>query len=242
MFGALGAIAALAQRDRAGAGTGRGMEVQSALFENNVFLVAQHMMQFAVTGKPAAPMASRIAAWAVYDVFSVRDGEQIFLGVVSDTQWGLFCDAFGYADLKEDARLTSNNDRVKAREWLLPILRERLAPLAAAEIAAKFEAAGLPYAPISKPHELFDDPHLVETGGLAKTNVPTDASGARRSIETTTPLLPLTLNGQRLGLRASPPSLGESTAAILSELGYSRDEQARLAADGVVVMGDDCLD
>src|SRR4051812_33948714 len=101
MFGAIGAMAALAQRDH----TGRGQEVQSALFENNVLLVAQHMMQFAVTGKPAAPMPGRISAWAVYDVFTVRDGEQIFLAVVSDSQWKVFCEAFGYADLAADTRL-----------------------------------------------------------------------------------------------------------------------------------------
>ena len=93
MFGAIGAMAALAQREH----TGRGQEVQSALFENNVFLVAQHMMQFAVTGQPAAPMPGRISAWAVYDVFTVKDGEQIFLAAVSDTQWKVFCEAFGFA-------------------------------------------------------------------------------------------------------------------------------------------------
>src|SRR3954470_11184194 len=119
MFGAIGAMAALAQREQ----TGRGQEVQSALFENNVFLVAQHMMQFAVTGQPAAPMPSRISAWAVYDVFTVKDGEQIFLAVVSDTQWAIFCDAFGLEDLRADPRLQSNNARVEAREWLIADLR-----------------------------------------------------------------------------------------------------------------------
>src|SRR6218665_3802296 len=110
MFGAIGAMAALAQRER----TGQGQEIQSALFENNVFLVAQHMMQFAVTGKPAAPMPARISAWAIYDVFNVKDGEQIFLAVVSDTQWAIFCDAFNLPELRADARLATNNDRVKA--------------------------------------------------------------------------------------------------------------------------------
>ena len=101
MFGAIGAMAALTQREK----TGRGQEVQSALFENNIFLVAQHMMQFAVTGKPAAPMPSRISAWAVYDVFEVADGGQIFLAVVSDTQWAIFCAACGVAALKADPQL-----------------------------------------------------------------------------------------------------------------------------------------
>ncbi|MEI6737544.1 MAG: CaiB/BaiF CoA-transferase family protein, partial [Pseudomonadota bacterium] len=112
MFGAMGAMAALHEREK----TGRGQEVQSALFENNVFLMGTHMMQYAVTEKPAKPMPSRISAWGVYDVFTVADGEQIFLAVVSNTQWQIFCDAFGFADLKADARLTTNLDRVTARD------------------------------------------------------------------------------------------------------------------------------
>ena len=109
MFGAIGAMAALRQREQ----TGEGCEVQSALFENNIFLVAQHMMQFAATGKAADPMPSRISAWAVYDVFTVKDGEQIFLAAVSDTQWTIFCNAFGLQELLADPRLKTNNDRVR---------------------------------------------------------------------------------------------------------------------------------
>ncbi len=142
MFGAIGALAALQQRDNAKTGTGRGQEVHSALFENNVFLVAQHMMQFAVTGQPAAPMPSRISAWGVYDVFTVKDGEQIFLAAVSDTQWALLCREFGFDELRDDSRLATNNDRVRARDWLIPALRQRMADFSAAELAARFEATG----------------------------------------------------------------------------------------------------
>ncbi|MDR3066088.1 MAG: CoA transferase, partial [Comamonas sp.] len=131
MFGAMGAMAALAQREK----TGKGQEVQSALFENNVFLIAQHMMQYAVTGKPAAPMPARISAWAIYDVFEVQGGEQIFLAVVSDGAWREFCDAFGLAQLRDDPRLGSNNDRVQARSWLMPLLRETMAGYSATHIA-----------------------------------------------------------------------------------------------------------
>jgi crotonobetainyl-CoA:carnitine CoA-transferase CaiB-like acyl-CoA transferase len=159
MFGAIGAMAALAQREK----TGCGQEVQSALFENNVFLVAQHMMQFAVTGQAAAPMPARISAWAVYDVFKVKDDEQIFLAVVSNTAWGLFCEAFGLTDLKNDARLQTNNDRVRARAWMMPLLREHMANYPAAGIAQMFEAQGLPFAPITKPHELFNDRSAIPT-------------------------------------------------------------------------------
>jgi crotonobetainyl-CoA:carnitine CoA-transferase CaiB-like acyl-CoA transferase len=214
--------------------SGRGQEVQSALFENNVLLVAQHMMQFAVTGAAAAPMPSRISAWGIYDVFTVRGGEQIFLAVVSDTQWALFCDAFGLPGLKADARLASNNQRVRARDWLLPQLREHLAPLAAAEIGARFEAQGLPYAPITRPQDLFDDPHLRATGGLAPVTLPSDASAAGQRIDTHTPLLPLTLGGQRLPLRSAPPALGEHGLELLRGLGYDQATIAALCADRVV--------
>ncbi|MDC6167392.1 CaiB/BaiF CoA transferase family protein [Paucibacter sp. XJ19-41] len=223
LFGAIGVLAALQQRHV----TGRGQPVQSALFENNVFLVAQHMMQFAVTGKPAAPMPERISAWGIYDVFTVRDGEQIFLAVVSDTQWALFCEAFGLAELRADARLASNNDRVRARDWLIPALRERLAPRPAAEIAAVFEAQGLPFAPITRPEQLMEDPHLLATGGLAPLTLPDGR-------ETRVPLLPLSLDGRRLGLREQPPTLGQHNHRLLAELGYRETDITALIAEGVL--------
>ena len=213
MFGAIGAMAALAQRDK----TGLGQEVQSALYENNVLLVAQHIMQFAVTGEPAAPMPARISAWAVYDVFRVRGGEQIFLAVVSDSAWATFCDAFCFADLKADTRLGSNNDRVRARDWMMPLLRERLASHSAAELAVLFERNGLPFAPITRPEDLLHDPHLLATGGLAPITLP---DGRLSS----TVLLPLLLDGARLPVRHSAPGLGEHNRELLASLGYAPDQ------------------
>jgi len=223
MFGAIGAMAALAARAK----TGKGQEVQAALFENNVFLVAQHMMQFAVTGQPAAPMPGRISAWGIYDVFTVAGGAQIFLAVVSDTQWQLFCDAFGFADLRADPRLDSNNDRVRARDWLLPQLRERLASRTAAELSALFERHGLPFAPITRPQDLFEDPHLQQTGGLAPLRLPDGR-------ETRVPLLPLTLGGERPGVRLNPPRLGEHTLGLLQELGYGEADIEALQGGKIV--------
>jgi crotonobetainyl-CoA:carnitine CoA-transferase CaiB-like acyl-CoA transferase len=213
MFGAIGATAALAQR----AVTGKGQEVQSGLFENNVFLVAQHMMQFAVTGQAAAPMPSRISAWAVYDVFTVKGGEQIFLAVVSDSQWAAFCHAFDLQYLLADPRLVRNNDRVRARDWMMPLLRSHMKRFSARELSIVFEQHSLPFAPITKPEELFDDPHLVATGGLAALTLPDGRF-------THVPLMPMTLGGARPGLRLNPPTLGEHTDDVLSELGYSREQ------------------
>ena len=227
MFGAIGAMAALMQRGI----TGRGQEVDSALYENNVFLVGQHMMQYAITGQPAAPMPERISSWGVYDVFNVKEGGQIFLAAVSDAQWNTFCDAMSYLDLKADPQYATNNDRVRARPTLLPVLRERLAQHTAAALAAIFERHGLPFAPIRKPEELFEDPHLQATGGLADITLP-DGDCAGRTTQVT--LMPLRMAGQRMGVRADPPRLGQHTADLLASLGYTPEAAAALQAAGAV--------
>ncbi|MBK6386866.1 MAG: CoA transferase [Rhodoferax sp.] len=227
MFGAIGALGALIQRGI----TGKGQEVQSALFENNVFLVGQHMLQYAITGKPAAPMPDRISAWAVYDVFTVKDGEQIFLAAVSDAQWATFCDALGFDDLKVKPEFQTNNQRVQARPTLMPLLRERLAQHRAAALAALFEKVGLPFAPIRKPEELYDDEHLLATGGLADITLP-DGERAGQTAQTT--LFPFTMDGQRLGVRLQPPRKGEHTVELLRGLGYSADECVVLQSKAAV--------
>lgn len=230
MFGAIGVLAALQSRHK----TGKGRSVTSALFENNVFLVAQHMMQYAVTGQAAAPMPARISAWGIYDVFTVKDGEQIFLSVVSDTQWAIFCEEFELPTLFSDERLTTNNQRVQARSWLMPILRSHFSDMDVGQLSRRFEARGLPYAPITRPQDLFDDPHLKATGGLAPISVPADASGANRAVQTAVPLLPLVLDGQRLAVRDNPPTLGQDTRALLVELGF--DDQAIAALESQQVI------
>ena len=219
MFGAIAAMAALAQREK----TGKGMEVQSALFENNIFLVAQHMLQYAVTGEAADPMPNRISAWAVYDVFTVKNSEQIFLSVVSDKQWVVFCDVLGFADLKAHPAYQNNNDRVRGRVNLIPELRTRLQKYTAAELGEMFEKNGLPYAPIKRPQDLMDDPHLLQSGGLVPITLPNG-----RQINTV--LFPFAMDGQRLGVRHNPPKLGEHNLEILMGLGYSAEQAAQLAA------------
>jgi crotonobetainyl-CoA:carnitine CoA-transferase CaiB-like acyl-CoA transferase len=227
LFGAIGALGALIRRGV----TGKGMEVQSALFENNVFLVGQHMLQYAVTGLAPQPMPARVSPWAVYDVFTVKDGEQIFLAAVSDAQWQVFCDVLELPDLEADPRLATNNQRVAQRASLLCTLRERLAGRSAAELAAVMERAGLPFAPIRRPEDLIDDPHLLATGGLADITLP-DGPRAGQTVKTT--LVPITLAGQRPGVRLDPPTLGEHTQELLQGLGYDDGAIADLRAAGVV--------
>jgi len=222
MFAAIGILAALREREK----TGKGKLVRSALYENTVFLVAQHMAQLAITGEEPPPMAVKKPAWGIYDIFPTQDDDRLFVGVVTDTQWEVFCREFGAAELAADARLKTNSDRVKAREWLLPKLGEILKRYAKAELSAKLESIGLPYAPITRPRDLFDDPHL-NAGGMVETKDP-------RGTSFKVPGLPLELGGKRLGLRNQPPAVSENARELLASLGYAPARIDALIADKVV--------
>ena len=223
MFGAIAILSALHQR----ASTGRGQYVQSALFENNAFLMAQHMMEGLATGRPIVPMPDRIRAWAVYDNFKTRDGELVFVGVVTDTQWKVFCEAFGLVDLFNDPALKTNPQRVEARPRILPIVARIFGGMTKQELMDKCESLGLPFAPIAKPEDLFDDPHLNASGGLTPVTLP---DGTKTKV----PNLPIEMDGARFGTRLDLPRVGEHTREVLGQLGYDAMAVARLAAENVV--------
>ncbi|MGJ7522162.1 CaiB/BaiF CoA transferase family protein [Variovorax sp. LT1P1] len=207
MFGAIGVLAALRERER----TGRGQEIQSALFENCVFLSAQHVQQFLMTGEPAPPMPSRVSAWSVYDVFTLAEGEQLFIGAVSDKQFQTLCRVIDRPDLATDPALASNAQRVAVRPELLRHLGETMAHRGIDELSAQLEAAGLPYAPITRPDQLVHDPHLLASGGLAPMQV-------EDGTDTQVVLLPLLMGGRRPGVRQALAKIGEHTDEVLAGL------------------------
>jgi len=226
-FGALGVVAALREREK----TGRGRLVTSALFESTAYLVAQHIAQFELTGEAPPPMSVKRPAWGIYDIFETAgtgtDDARLFVGVVTDTQWEIFCREFGLADLAADKRLRTNSERVKERSWLLPRLAEVLKKYTKADLAAKLEAIGLPFAPISKPWDLLDDPHLKASGGLLETRTPGGKSFHA-------PTLPLALDGKRLPKRSDPPAIGAGARELLADLGYGNQEIDALAKERVI--------
>jgi crotonobetainyl-CoA:carnitine CoA-transferase CaiB-like acyl-CoA transferase len=223
MFGAIAILAALHQRST----TGKGQYVQSALFENNAFLMAQHMMEGLATGKPIVPMPDRIRAWAVYDNFKTRDGELVFVGVVTDTQWKVFCNAFGLADLLADPALKTNPQRVEARPRIMPIVAGLFGGMTKQELMDKCESLGLPFAPIAKPDDLFDDPHLNASGGLTPITLP---DGTKTKV----PNLPIEMDGMRFGTRLDLPRVGEHTRELLASLGYREVDVQRLITQSIV--------
>lgn len=223
-FGAVAILAALRERER----TGRGRRVTSALFETTAFLVAQHIAQYELTGEAPPPMSVKRPAWGVYDIFETAD-DRLFIGIVTDTQWEVFCREFGEVELRSDPRLASNGARVKERGWLIPRLAAVFRRWTRAELERKLDAIGLPYAPIAKPWDLLDDPHLAASGGLLETRLPDG-----RIFHA--PTLPLALDGARLPKRAEPPAVGEGAAGVLAALGYGREEITALRDAGVIAL------
>jgi crotonobetainyl-CoA:carnitine CoA-transferase CaiB-like acyl-CoA transferase len=224
MFGVIGILAALEQRRRSGAG----QAVDCSLFETTAFLVGQHIAQKAVTGVAAAPMPVRVSSWAVYDVFDTADGEQVFVGVVSDAQWQAFCRAFDRADWASDPALAANNQRVRARETLMPEIRALFAGFGKAELLSRCEAANLPFAPITRPEELVDDPHLLASEGMVSV---TAKDGVRADL----PNLPLSIDRRRPRLRQDVPTSGQHTREILlGVLGLDAERVDALERAGAV--------
>ena len=223
-FAAVAILAALREREK----TGKGKRVTSALFESTAYLVAQHMAQYELTGEAPPPMSVKRPAWGVYDIFDTAGAGRLFVGVVTDTQWEIFCREFEIKDLEKDQRLKTNALRVKERSWLIPRINEITKQHSADELAAKLEAIGMPFAPIAKPWDLLDDPHLKASGGLLETRY----NGKRAHI----PALPIELDGKRLGKRMDPPEIGQHARALLAGLGYSSAAIDKLAADRIIAL------
>lgn len=223
MFGVIAILAALEERHR----TGRGQKVGSSLFETTVYLVGQHMAQMAVTGQAAKPMPVRVSAWAIYDVFETGDGEQVFVGVVSDGLWQKFCEAFELTELGANPEYRTNSQRVRARETLLPQVRELFRRYTKAELVAKLERTGLPFAPIGRPEDMFDDPHLRASGGLGDARLP---DGTRTRL----PILPVEMDGRRPTQGGALARIGEHTREVLRSLDLADAEIDALAAERVV--------
>ncbi len=227
VFAVAGVVAALYDRER----SGRGTLVKAGLFENNAFLVAQHMARFAITGDAPRPMPVRDSGWGVYDVFEASDEEPVFVAVVTDGQWRAFCDAFGLAELAAMEALATNRLRVESREWLIPKLADLLGLRTRGEICNLCEAAGVGFAPIRRPDELFDDPPLSRPGARVDVTLEDGTT-------TWLPGVPLELDGRRLPGRRNPPRLGEHTIEVAEELGYSLQEITTLVDAGALAVAD----
>lgn len=228
MFGVIGILAALERRHR----TGRGGTVRSSLYETTAFLVGQHIAQMAVTGKAARPMPERISAWAIYDVFDTdTPDQQVFIGVVSDSQWQSFTREFGLDAWAEDETLALNNQRVLRRDELMPQLRAMVRRMSREDLLAKLERARVAFAPIMRPEDLLDDAHLNANGSLVELTL--DNGTAVRL-----PAVPVEIDGRLPGVRQDLAPAGKDSAAVLKALGYSDEAITRMVEAGAVALAE----
>jgi crotonobetainyl-CoA:carnitine CoA-transferase CaiB-like acyl-CoA transferase len=146
---------------------------------------------------------------------------------VTDTQWKIFCNAFGLAEFAADPSLATNPQRVEARPRILPVVTAAFGRLTKAELMAKCEALNLPFAPIAKPADLFEDPHLNASGGLTPVTLP---NGRRTKV----PALPIVMAGRRYGTRLDLPQVGSHTTELLAGLGCTPEQVDALCTRGVV--------
>ncbi len=223
-YGAVAILTALYEREK----TGKGRPVIATLFESTAFLMGQHMAVAAITGKPSPPMPNRVSAWAIYDRFETKEGEMVFVGVTSDRHWKRFCETFGLTALEEDKRLATNNDRVSQRPWLIPELQKVFKTMTKGDVFRLCEEAEIPFSPIAKPEDLFEDPQLNDGGGLLATALP-------GGIKTKLPRIPMRIAPYDFDLRNDPPGVGQDSEEILKSIGLSVEEIEELRRAKIVV-------
>lgn len=231
MFGVIAILSAIEQRNR----TGRGQQVVASLFETTAFIVGQHMAQQGVLGEPPPPMSVRNSAWSVYDIFESRDREQVFVGIVSDKLWRQFCEEFELHELAADPALASNNNRVARRDRIIAEISAMFRGLDQDEMIRRLDKSGIPFAPVNRPADLFDDPHLNANNGLLKLALPhSEAANDHVSV----PAIPVEMNGCKFGLYKELPQPGQDTFEVLSDAGYSDSEIQSILSSGSVNSAD----
>ncbi len=226
LFGALSVVSAVLERQS----TNQGRDVRIGLFENCLLLVAQHMVQYELEGVNPPPMPERDFSWPVYDIFNTADGKQIFVGAVTEGQWASLCDILGLTELKSDPRLQTKMDTINARHWTLPLVERAVAERQSADLMSAFERSGIPFSPIARPSDMFEDPHVMRPGGLATSRLP-DGKTFRA------PSLPFEVDGRMLTGGGDVASLGQHTEEILKQLGLEADAIAAARGSAALATG-----
>lgn len=213
LFAAFSVLAALLKRQE----TGEGCAIRVGLFENCLLLVAQHMVQFALEGRNPPPMPEREFSWPIYDIFEDKTGQQLFISAVTEGQWKTVCEILQLDSLLSDERLQTRPDQIAARSWTLPLIATKVAERTVEELSACFEANGIPFSPVSKPSDMYNDPHAMREGAMAESFCE-DGSSFKA------PSLPFEVDGTLVTGGGNVPAKGQDTDAVLSALGLSPDE------------------
>jgi crotonobetainyl-CoA:carnitine CoA-transferase CaiB-like acyl-CoA transferase len=208
MFGVISILAALYQKR---GGNNNGADIRIGLFENCLFLVAQHMVEYEMTGRKPRSMPEREHAWPIYDIFETSGGDRIFIGVVTEGHWHSFCREFGLNEFADDPTLRNTTDRILARARIIPRVAQEIRRWDVSELSVKLDALNICFSPINRPEDLLHDPHVLRPGGLVQ-NIDVDGKPFR------VPALPVEWNGSNIGEGLKVPVLGADTESVRAEL------------------------
>lgn len=225
-YAVLGVLSALLERQR----TGQGQHVTGGLFETALFYVGQHMSSAQLFGEAPVPMSetrTKGRRTAIYDLFTCKDGKQVFIGIASDGQWRRACSVLGMEDLVDDPRLKHNAGRNEHRAMLMHRISQAAAALDSKEVVDMLVRADVTVAPVHTPLSVLEDEHVAAEGRTLPVKIGEVAGRL--------PPLPFESSAYRFSVRRSAPAqAGEHTSEVLLELGYGADEVEALARKAVV--------
>lgn len=213
LFGAMAVLGAVLERSKGDHVGGR--DIRIGLFENCLLLVGQHMVQYEIEGTEAPPMPERTFSWPVYDIFQTADEKSFFVGAITAGHWAALCEILELTALRDDPALATAMQKIDARERTLPLFTNAIAGWAAADLAAALTARDIPFSPILRPAQMYDDPHVNRPGGLV-TTARADGPSYRA------PGLPFDVDGAPVVVEATLPAAGADTAEILRDLKTKR--------------------
>lgn len=223
LYGAVGVLAALADRER----TGQGQHIDLALLDVHVACLANQAMNYLVGGTAPAALGNSHPNIVPYQDFTTSDGHMV-IAVGNDEQFARLCAVLGDAALASDPRYAANRGRVENRAVLVPLLDELTRRRTTADWVARLEEVGVPCGPINNLEQVFQDPQVMARG--LRIELPHAAAGSAPSVAN-----PLRLSRTPVDYRAAPPVLGDDTQCVMAELlGVDEERLKRLRADGII--------
>ncbi|ADJ16871.1 CAIB/BAIF family protein (plasmid) [Halalkalicoccus jeotgali B3] len=227
MYGVIGVLTALRERDR----TGKGQLVDATLFESAAQWMGYWMTFADMTGQDHPPLGTSHPAFSLYDIFETTDSDRwVFVGVTSDRHWPAFCEAVDRPDLLADRRFETPESRFEHESELVSIAREELTGWNREELVDALLAEGVPAAPVNKPSELLNDEHLEESGMIITFG------GYHNGMEKRLRTVKTPLSGDRIATeqRLDTPRLGEHSREVVAASGYDEAEIDDLLEEGVI--------